>query len=100
MTLSLRASNLPIKYERPRETHRSGMTIYEVSGAGLYRVLEIHSGEFTVETLTPVGWMNLILLDKRDKISTAVEAMQIWLTIQTPTSAPETQQEEEAPNHG
>ncbi|WP_247040311.1 hypothetical protein [Arthrobacter rhizosphaerae] len=97
MTLSLRASNLPIKYERPRETHRSGMTIYEVSGAGLYRALEINSGEFTVETLTPVGWMNL---SQRDKISTAVEAMQIWLTIQTPTSAPETQQEEEAPNHG
>ncbi|QOT16748.1 hypothetical protein [Paenarthrobacter sp. YJN-5] len=92
MTVVLRASQLPVKYQRLHETHRSGLTIYEVAGSGLYRVLELNRGEFTVETLTQFGWTTLIKLDEQDKVSTALEAMQTWLDIQTP--ARNVQQEE------
>ncbi|MCR1163236.1 hypothetical protein ACIQF8_03470 [Pseudarthrobacter sp. NPDC092184] len=94
MTVPLRAAQLPVKYERLRETHRAGQTIYEVPGSGLYRVLELNHGEYTVETLTQLGWTTLIKLDEQDKASTVLEAMQIWLDIQTP--ARNVRQEEES----
>jgi hypothetical protein len=89
MALPLRASQLPVKYERPRETNRPGLTIYEVAGSGLYRVTEASRGEFDVGTLTQIGWTELIRLDERDGVSTALEAMQAWLDVQTPTPQPD-----------
>ncbi|GAA1113926.1 hypothetical protein [Nocardiopsis metallicus] len=89
MALPLRASQVPVKYERSREAHRPGRTIYEVSGSGLYRVTEASRGEFDVATLTQFGWTDLIRLDESDDVSTALEAMQAWLDIQTPTLRPD-----------
>lgn len=78
-------TTLPKKYERPRRTHSSGLTIWEVPGAGLYRVLEINQGDFTVQTLAPNGWIDLIILDKSEQVTDAAAALQVWLDIQTPT---------------
>lgn len=89
MTLPLRASQLPVKYERSREARRPGQTIYEVAGSGLYRVTEVSRGEFDVATLTQIGWTELIRLDENDDVSTALEAMQAWLDVQTPTLRPD-----------
>lgn len=81
-------TELPRKYDRPRETHRTGLTIWEVPGAGLYRVLETNRGEFRVQTLAPNGWIDLIILGKSDHAEDADAALQIWLNIQTPSEAP------------
>ena len=86
MTLPRRASQLPVKYERSRETHRTGVTIFEVSDSGLYRVLATNCGEFDVQTLTLYGWIDLIRLGDADSVSTPVEAMQLWLDIQSPAA--------------
>lgn len=78
-------TTLPKKYEKSRQTHSTGLTIWEVPGAGLYRVLEINQGDFTVETLAPNGWINLIILGQQERVPDAAAALQLWLDIQTPT---------------
>lgn len=78
-------TELPKKFSRDRQTHSTGLTIWEVPGAGLYRVLEINQGDFTVQTLAPNGWIDLIILGQPDGASEAADALQIWLNIQTPT---------------
>lgn len=84
MTVPLRAAQLPVKYERAEGSARHGRTIYEVGGSGLYQVTAA-KGEFAVSTLPQSGWTGLITLDEGDGVSNALEAMQIWLDIQTPT---------------
>lgn len=79
-------TTLPKKYERQRDTHQTGHTIWEVPGAGLYRVLEINRGEFSVETLAKTGWIKLITLDHHDDVHDTAAALQTWLDIQTPTT--------------
>lgn len=99
MTLSLRATNLPMKYERTRTAQRPGMTIWEVPGSGVFRVVETREGYFDVEAFMPLGWTPLIELVPGEA-GTRIEAMQIWLDIQTPAPESNTQQEEEAYSHG
>ncbi|MDJ0458314.1 hypothetical protein PUN71_014005 [Arthrobacter sp. NQ7] len=84
MTVPLRAAQLPVKYERAEGSARHGQTIYEVAGSGLYQVT-VAREEFAVSTLTQSGWTELITLDEGDGVSNVLEAMQIWLDIQTPT---------------
>lgn len=81
-------TELPRKYERPYELHRGGLTIWEVPGAGLYRVLETNRGHFSVETLAPNGWIDLIRFTAFDDLHAAETALQRWLDIQTPTAPP------------
>lgn len=82
-------SRLPVKYECSREKYRPGQTIYEVAGSGLYRVTEADRSKFDVATLTQIGWTDLICLDERDDVSTALDAMQAWLDVQTSTPRPD-----------
>lgn len=91
--MALNVATLDKKYERPRETHRSGLTIWDVPGAGLYRVLEINRGEFIVETLALPGWITLMTFGAFDNLPNAETAMQTWLDIQTPTEPPTTEEE-------
>ncbi|MFF1880261.1 hypothetical protein ACFVVC_02165 [Pseudarthrobacter sp. NPDC058196] len=84
MTVPLRAAQLPVKYERAEGSARNGRAIYEVAGSGLYQVTAA-KGEFAVTTLTQSGWTGLITLDEHDGVSNSLEAMQVWLDIQTPT---------------
>lgn len=76
---------LPLKFQRQKTTHRSGLSIWEVPGQGLYRVVEVNRGEFTVETLGPIEWITLIQLTNEDGVTTPDQAFQIWLDIQTQT---------------
>lgn len=80
---------LPVKHSRARDTHRSGLTVYEYPGHGLYQVTEANAGEFSVETLSALGWMTLIRLDEADGVTSAAEAMALWMRIQTTAGAAE-----------
>lgn len=93
MTLPLRASELPMKHERIRTDQRPGLTIWEVPGHGLFRVVETAKTHFDVEALMPLGWTTLIELED-DEAATAVQALQVWLDIQERTAAPEPRREE------
>lgn len=86
MTLS--AAQMPVKYQRHK------MTIWEVPGSGLYRVLETNKGEFRIETLTQVGWTDLLSLSHHE-VTTPEQALQVWLDIQTPVSSVEPGDENE-----
>ncbi len=72
-----------VKYDKPRETHRSGLTVYEIPGEGLYRVIRANTNDFEVGTLTQAGWITLIKFDERDNLTDARAALELWLEIQT-----------------
>lgn len=90
--MALDAATMPIKFEVEHTTHGTGVTIFEIPGHGLFRTLEFNAGEFTVQTLSPAGWMDLILLNRK-QAANPVEALQIWLDIQTPTTVNATDDE-------
>lgn len=90
--MALSVDDLIVKFTRHTETHSPGMTIWEVPGAGLYRVQE-RGKTFEIETLSPSGWMHLLTVTSADEIHTRAEAMQLWLQIQTPTPASPGEQE-------
>lgn len=77
--MALSAAQMPVKYQRHK------MTIWEVPGSGLYRVLEISNDGARIETLTQVGWTELLSLGHHE-VNTPEEALQVWLDIQTPIS--------------
>lgn len=77
-----------LKYEQPRTTHLSGVTIWEIPGSGLYRTLEINQGQFRIETLTQNGWTQLLTL-RKGEVKTAQDALSLWLGIQTPADMPD-----------
>lgn len=85
------ASELPVKFVRPKAIHKTGLTIYEVPGHGLYQVIETNRDEFNVETLVETGWIRLITFIEAEA-STRTEALQLWLDIQTPTPKPGAEQ--------
>lgn len=84
--MAINATALPVKYDRPLrdQSQRPGLTIWDVPGFGLYRVLHNNAGFFLVETLAPLGWIELIDFSaEKDAIETSTQALQVWLDIQS-----------------
>lgn len=80
--------DLPIKYSRAKTTHGTGLTIWSVPHAGLYRVLHINNDQFQISTLTQSGWIDLIdLTTADDNVNDPAQALQVWLDIQSSTDS-------------
>ncbi|MFE4834468.1 hypothetical protein ACFRAU_07280 [Arthrobacter sp. NPDC056691] len=83
--MPLDAAQVPVKYQRPKDVRRPGLTIWEVPGEGLYRAVESDPDQLAIGTLTQLGWTELISFE-RGEAHTPVEALQVCLRIQTPVA--------------